>query len=185
MSVLKTSDEYLSDSSSYSNSESDLELDDYNNYESNYKSDNEEALCTSISITETPLVQLSNIEQNAKIIHECINGQKSLRAVIDINAIQEDMEADEVKPKDILKGLVIAISSDSSKCSYHILYALVLLINHHELKAFTELIYTITGKKFGKTIDLGLPDQNFNFCLISLAKKDHVKCILQFSLDND
>jgi len=35
--------EYLSDSSSYSNSESDCGSDDYNNYESNYESDNEEA----------------------------------------------------------------------------------------------------------------------------------------------
>ena len=36
------SDEYLSDSDSY-NDESDLGSDDYNNYESNYESDNEEA----------------------------------------------------------------------------------------------------------------------------------------------
>jgi hypothetical protein len=31
-------------------------------------------------------------------IHECINGQNLLRVVIDIDAIQEDMEANEVKP---------------------------------------------------------------------------------------
>src|SRR5256884_5833645 len=31
-------------------------------------------------------------------IHECINGQKPLRAVIDIDAPQKDMEANEVKP---------------------------------------------------------------------------------------
>src|SRR3990170_3236254 len=31
-------------------------------------------------------------------IHECINGQKPLRAVIDIDATQEDMEANGVKP---------------------------------------------------------------------------------------
>ena len=140
-------------------------------------------------------------------IHECINGQKPLRAVIDIDATQEDMEANGVKPgsvfiriccsfiralyrildctwEDILKGLVIATSSDSSKCSYHIIYTPVLLINHHELKAFTELVYIITGEKFGKYIDRGLPGQNFNLRLIGLAKKAHVKHILQFSLDN-
>ena len=109
-------------------------------------------------------------------IHEYINGQKPLRAVIDIDATQEDMEVNRIKPssifihiccsfirtlyrildcswEDILKGLVIATSSDLSKCSYHIIYAPALPIDHHELKAFTELVYTITGEKFGKYID--------------------------------
>ncbi|CAI2187373.1 6633_t:CDS:2, partial [Funneliformis geosporum] len=70
-------------------------------------------------------------------IHECINGQKPLRAMINIDALEEDMEI-----------TVITISSDSSKCSYHILYAPVLLIDHHKLKAFTKLVYTITGEKY-------------------------------------
>ncbi|CAI2196338.1 7640_t:CDS:2, partial [Funneliformis geosporum] len=112
-------------------------------------------------------------------IHECINGQKPLRAVIDIDASKEDMET-----ANILKGLVIATSSDSSKCSYHILYAPALLIDHRELKAFTELVYTITGEKFGKFIDRKLSGQNFNLRLIGSAKKGCVKRILQFSLDN-
>jgi hypothetical protein len=140
-------------------------------------------------------------------IHECINDQKPLRAVIYIDASQEDMKTSGVKAQevffriclsfiralyrildcsweDILNGLVIATSSDSSKCSYHILYALALLIDHHELKAFTELVYTITGEKFGKFIDRKLPGQNFNLRLIGSAKKGRVKRILQFSLDN-
>ncbi|GES97002.1 hypothetical protein GLOIN_2v1821835 [Rhizophagus clarus] len=66
-------------------------------------------------------------------IHECINSQKPLRAVIDIDASKEDMET-------ASRG-----SRNSNKCSYHILYTPVLLIDHHELKAFTELVYTITG----------------------------------------
>ena len=86
--------------------------------------------------------------------------------------------------ENILNGLVIATSSDSSKCSYHVLYTPALLIDHHELKAFTELVYTLTGEKFGKFIDRGLPGQNFNLCLIGSAKKGRVKRILQFSLDN-
>ena len=86
--------------------------------------------------------------------------------------------------ENILNGLVIAMSSDSSKCSYHVLYVPALLIDHHELKAFTELVYTLTGEKFGKYIDRGLPGQNFNLRLIGSAKKGRVKCILQFSLDN-
>ena len=114
--------------------------------------------------------------------------------MIDIDATQEDMEANGVKSdsvfiriccsfirvlyrildcnwEDILKGLIITTSSDPSKCSYHILYAPALLIDYQKLKAFTELVYTLTGEKFGKYIDQGLPNQNFNFCLISLAKK--------------
>ncbi|PKY63526.1 hypothetical protein RhiirA4_492774, partial [Rhizophagus irregularis] len=78
----------------------------------------------------------------------------------------------------------IATSSDSSKCNYHVLYAPALLIDHYELKAFTELVYTLTGEKFGKYIDKGLPGQNFNLRLIGSAKKGRVKRILHFSLDN-
>ena len=127
--------------------------------------------------------------------------------MIDIDVSKEDMETASVKGQeifiriccsfiralyrildcsweDILKGLIVTISTDPSKCSYHILYAPALLIDHHELKAFTELVYTITGEKFGKYIDRGLPGQNFNFRLIGLAKKGRVKRILQFSLDN-
>jgi len=86
--------------------------------------------------------------------------------------------------ENILNGLVIATSSDSSKCSYHILYAPALLIDHHELKAFLELVYSLTGEKFGKFIDRKLPGHNFNLHLIGSAKKGRVKRILQFSLDN-
>ncbi|CAB5103042.1 unnamed protein product [Rhizophagus irregularis] len=299
-------DECLSDSSSCTDNRSDLGSDDYNDYESNYESDNEEATCASTSITKTPSIQLLNVQEqktnatytlrqekfnndftpkdllniireiflspprdmsdekgsleylpiysflfpnekgsslyNAydrdevrdklviKIdqddqapkfsvaddisevyglpgIHECINGQKPLRAVIDIDASKEDMETASVKGQevfiriccsfiralyrildcsweDILKGLIVTISTDPSKCSYHILYAPALLIDHHELKAFTELVYTITGEKFGKFIDRKLPGHNFNLRLIGSAKKGHVKRILKFSLDN-
>ena len=56
-------DEYLSDSSSCTDNRSDLGSDDHNDYESNYKSDNEEATCASTSITKTPSIQLPNIEE--------------------------------------------------------------------------------------------------------------------------
>ncbi|GBB96096.1 hypothetical protein RclHR1_26800002 [Rhizophagus clarus] len=299
-------DKYLSDSSSCTDNRSDLGSDDYNDYESNYESDNEEASCTSTSTIKTPLVQPPNVnEQKINVaytlrqekfndnfsskdllhaireiflslpkdmsdekgsleylpiysflfsnekgfclynaydrdevenklvikidqddqapklsiaddisevyglpgIHKCINGQKSLRAVINIDATQKDMKVNGVKSdsvfiriccsfiralyqildcnwEDILKGLVIATSSDSSKCSYHLLYAPTLLINHNELKAFTELVYTLTGEKFGRFIDRGLPGQNFNLCLISSAKKGRVKRILLSLITN-
>ncbi|CAI2187583.1 14165_t:CDS:1, partial [Funneliformis geosporum] len=140
-------------------------------------------------------------------IHECINGQKPLRAVIDIDASKEDMETASVKGQevfiriccsfiralyrildcgweDILKGLIVTTSSDPSKCSYHILYAPTLLIDHRELKSFTKLVYRLTEEKFGKFIDQNLSGHNFNLRLIGSAKKGRVKRILQFSLDN-
>src|SRR4051812_31818 len=56
-------DEYLSDSSSCTDNKSDLGSDDYNDYESNYESDNEEALCDSTSTIQTPLVQSPNVKE--------------------------------------------------------------------------------------------------------------------------
>ena len=49
-------DEYLSDSSSCTDNRSNLGSDDYNDYESNYESDNEGAPCASTSTIKTPLV---------------------------------------------------------------------------------------------------------------------------------
>src|SRR3954451_9740410 len=56
-------DEYLSDSSSCTNNRSDLGSDDYNDYESNYESDNEEAPCASTSTIKTSLIQLLNVKE--------------------------------------------------------------------------------------------------------------------------
>ncbi|CAG8556444.1 2759_t:CDS:2, partial [Scutellospora calospora] len=115
-------------------------------------------------------------------IHECINGQRPLRLVIDIDASKEKMEAEN---KEIIKELVIMISSKDNKYSYHLLYASALLVDYLELKEFTELVFRLTGEKYKKFIDRELPDRNFCFRLIGSAKKDRVKHILQFSLDND
>ncbi|GET00303.1 hypothetical protein GLOIN_2v1477575 [Rhizophagus clarus] len=60
----------------------------------------------------------------------------------------------------------------------------MLFIDHNELKAFTELVYTLIGEKFGRFIDRGLPGQNFNLHLIGLAKKGHVKRILLSLITN-
>ncbi|CAI2173611.1 1625_t:CDS:2 [Funneliformis geosporum] len=86
------------------------------------------------------------------------------------------MKTTDVKiQEDIFNGLIIATSSDFSKCSYHILYTSALLIDHHELKAFTELVYTITGEKFSRFINCKLPDNNWN-------ELDHVRVQPPFSL---
>src|SRR6266480_753535 len=56
-------DEYLSDSSSCTDNRSDLGSDDYNDYESNYESDNEEAPRNSTSTIQTLLVQSPNVKE--------------------------------------------------------------------------------------------------------------------------
>jgi hypothetical protein len=194
-------DEYLSDSDSYNNNDSDCKSDDYNIHGSNYVSDSEEAPCASTNTTMTPSFQLPNVQEqksnatytlrqekfnndftpkdllnniqgilsspprdmlndkgsldclpiysflfpnekgsslynaydrdevkdklvikidqdgdraskfsvaddisevyNLPGIHECINGQKPLKAVIDIDALQEDMEANGIKAQEV------------------------------------------------------------------------------------
>ena len=62
--------EYLSDSDSYNDNESDCRSDDYYNHESNCESDSEEASCASTSTTRTPLVQPPNVtEQKANVAY--------------------------------------------------------------------------------------------------------------------
>ncbi|KAF0492588.1 d5-like helicase-primase: PROVISIONAL [Gigaspora margarita] len=86
-------------------------------------------------------------------IYEYINGQNLLRPVIDIDAFKEKIETKNVNTKnvffsicclfvralyrilncswkEIIKELVIMISSDDSKCSYHLLYTPTLLVNY-------------------------------------------------------
>ncbi|GBC30608.2 hypothetical protein GLOIN_2v1770871 [Rhizophagus irregularis DAOM 181602=DAOM 197198] len=53
-------DEYLSDSNSYTDNRSDLGSDNYNDYESNYESDNEGAPCASTSTIKTPLEKFND-----------------------------------------------------------------------------------------------------------------------------
>ncbi|GBB94388.1 hypothetical protein RclHR1_23460001, partial [Rhizophagus clarus] len=99
-------------------------------------------------------------------IHECINGQKPLRVVIDIDVSKEDMKTASVKGQEVFIRICCSFIR-AFKCSYHILYAPALIIDHYELKSLTELVYTITDEKFGKYIDKRLPGQNFNLRLIA------------------
>jgi len=133
-------------------------------------------------------------------IHECVNGQNPLRPVIDIDASKERMEAENVNTKnvffniccsfvralyrildcsweEIIKGLVIMTSSNPDKCSYHLLYAPALLIDYQELKAFTELVYKLTGEKYGKFIDKSkfLPPSHW-FCE-KRSRKAHIQIL--------
>ncbi|PKK55777.1 hypothetical protein RhiirC2_801526, partial [Rhizophagus irregularis] len=81
-------------------------------------------------------MEANGVKPSSVFIHICCSFIRTLYHILDCSW------------EDILKGLVIATSSDPSKCSYYILYTPILLIDHHELKAFTELVHTITGEKF-------------------------------------
>ncbi|CAG8450006.1 15823_t:CDS:2 [Cetraspora pellucida] len=50
--------------------------DDYNDYKSNYKSDNKEAPCTLISTIETPLVQLPNAKEQKNNVAYTLRQEK-------------------------------------------------------------------------------------------------------------
>ena len=89
-------DEYLSDSSCCTDNRSDLGSDDYNNYESNYESDNEEVTCASTSITKTPSIQPPNVQDQKT------NATYTLR--------QEKFNND-FTPKDLLNSIREIVSS--------------------------------------------------------------------------
>jgi len=89
-------DKYLSDSSSCTDNRSDLGSDDYNDYESNYESDNEEATCASTSITKTLSIQLLNVQEQKT------NATYTLR--------QEKFNND-FTPKDLLNSIREILSS--------------------------------------------------------------------------
>ncbi|CAG8441129.1 2589_t:CDS:10 [Scutellospora calospora] len=111
-------------------------------------------------------------------IHEYINEKRPLRAVIDIDVSKEKIEAENINTKneEIIKGLVIMISSDNSKCSYHLLYALTLLVDYQELKEFTELVYKLTGEKYVQ------PPTSLRYevrpCILSIEKINNQKKII-------
>src|SRR4051812_30090945 len=81
--------EYLSDSSSCTDNRPDLESDDYNDYESNYESDNEESPCASTSTTEAVKEQKVNVTYTLR---------------------QENFN-DKFFPKDLLKAIRKILSS--------------------------------------------------------------------------
>ncbi|CAG8459716.1 640_t:CDS:2 [Cetraspora pellucida] len=99
-------------------------------------------------------------------IHECINRQRPLRPVIDIDAFKEKIEAENVNTKNVF----FSICCSFVRALYQIFDSL--LVDYLELKKFTELVFRLTRKKYKKFIDQGLPGRNFCLCLIGSAKKD-------------
>ncbi|CAG8827933.1 435_t:CDS:2, partial [Cetraspora pellucida] len=122
-------------------------------------------------------------------IHECINEQQPLRAMIDIDASKEKIEAENINTKneEIIKGLVIMTSSNDSKCSYHLLYTPTLLVDYQKLKEFTELVYRLTEEKYDNgwcnlNDSQVQPPINMNLevrpCILSVKKINQKKIIV-------
>ncbi|CAG8718643.1 14774_t:CDS:2, partial [Cetraspora pellucida] len=203
-------DEYLSDSSSCIDNRSNLESDNYNNYESNYKSDNEEAPCTSSSITRSPSVQLLNVEEQKSNVtytlkQEKFNNNFSSKNLLNaiwylLSSPPRDISDDKVEDKLVIKidqdgdqAPKFSVADDMSE-----VYGLPRIhecINSQkplraviDIDASQEDIKTAGLRRYfqkcDKFIDRGLPGQNFNLRLIGSAKKGRVKRIFQFSLDN-
>ncbi|RGB27708.1 hypothetical protein C1646_768747 [Rhizophagus diaphanus] len=89
-------EEYLSDTDSYNDNDSDCGSDNYNNYESNYRSNNEEASCASTSTTKAVKERKVNVTYTLR--QENFNGKFS--------------------PKDLLNAIRGILSSSPRDMSY-------------------------------------------------------------------
>jgi hypothetical protein len=137
--------------------------------------------------------------------HECIDGNLPLRLVLDIDARQKPdpmnpelpfLDGNKISREDllfkiltacvnilyfdlkhfaILDAFVLASSSNSDKCSWHIVYPYARFIDYRDLKGFVEKVAERVGKSYSEFIDIGLYKSRFSLQLLGSAKKDRVK----------
>src|SRR3954451_1065714 len=137
--------------------------------------------------------------------HKCIDGNLPLRLVLDIDARQysdpmnpEFPSLDEYKisREDLLSRILItyadilyfdlkhlvplnvftlASSSNTDKCSWHIVYKYVHFIDYRDLKGFVEKVANRVEKPYSEFIDLELYKSRFSLQLLGSAKEDRVK----------
>ncbi|PKK63190.1 hypothetical protein RhiirC2_789266 [Rhizophagus irregularis] len=111
--------------------------------------------------------------------HECINGNLPLRLVLDIDAKQKpDLMNPEFPSLDkykITHAFALASSSNSDKCSWHIMYPYAHFIDYRDLRGFVEKVADRVGKPYSEFIDIGLYKSRFSLCLLGSAKEDRVK----------
>ncbi|RIB06589.1 hypothetical protein C2G38_2147960, partial [Gigaspora rosea] len=137
--------------------------------------------------------------------HECIDGNQPLRLIIDIDARQKpdptnsklpSLDSEKITREDLLSRILVACadalslipeympflnsfalasSSNTEKCSWHIIYPRAQFVDYRELKGFTEKVIELVGKPYSKFIDIGLPKTHFNLRLLGSAKKGRIK----------
>jgi hypothetical protein len=75
----------------------------------------------------------------------------------------------------ILDAFVLASSSNSDKCSWHIVYPYTRFIDYRDLKGFVKKVAERVGKSYSEFIDIGLYKSRFSLRLLGSAKEDRVK----------
>ena len=71
----------------------------------------------------------------------------------------------------ILDAFALASSSNTNKCSWHIVYKYAWFINYRDLRGFVKKVADRVGKLYSEFIDLGLYKSCFSLWLLESAKE--------------
>ncbi|CAG8549004.1 4411_t:CDS:1, partial [Scutellospora calospora] len=137
--------------------------------------------------------------------HECIDGNQPLHLIININARQKpdptnsklpSLDSEKITQEDLLSQILVACadalslipeyisflnsfalasSSNTEKCSWHIIYPHAQFVDYRELKRFTEKVIELVGKPYSKFINISFPKTYFNLQLLGSAKEGRIK----------
>jgi hypothetical protein len=137
--------------------------------------------------------------------HKCIDGNLSLWLVLNIDARQKpdpmnpelpSLDGNKISREDllskiltayvdilyfdlkhfaILDAFVLANSSNSNKCSWHIVYLYARFIDYRDLKDFAEKVAERVGKSYSEFIDIGFYKSRFSLQLLGSAKENRIK----------
>ncbi|UZO05894.1 uncharacterized protein OCT59_026232 [Rhizophagus irregularis] len=137
--------------------------------------------------------------------HECIDGNLPLCLVLDIDARQNpnpmnpelpSLDGSKSSREDLLSRILIACtdilyfdlkhfaildafalasSSNSDKCSWHIMYKYARFVDYRDFRGFVKKVADKIGKPYSEFIDLGLYKSRFSLQLLGSAKEDRVK----------
>ncbi len=138
-------------------------------------------------------------------VHEYIDGNLPLRLILDINARQKpdpinpelsfldkykitcedllsriliacvDILYSDLNHLAILDAFALASSSNTNKCSWHIVYKYAQFIDYRDLRRFMKKVADRVEKPYFEFIDLGFYKSRFSLQLLESAKEDRVK----------
>jgi hypothetical protein len=75
----------------------------------------------------------------------------------------------------ILDAFALASSSNTDKCSWHIVYKYARFVDYRDLRGFVEKVTNRVRKPYSEFIDIGLYKSCFSLRLLGSAKEDRVK----------
>src|SRR6266540_6490600 len=137
--------------------------------------------------------------------HECIDGNLSFRLILDIDARQKSdpmnpelpfLDKYKITREDLLSRILIACinilysdlnylaildafalasSSNTNKCSWHIVYKYAQFVDYRDLRGFVKKVADRVGKSYSEFIDLGLYKSRFSLWLLGSVKENKVK----------